>query len=129
MTTLLSTDRNCKHLFDLAIEQMFYIMTNMRSIHSDSRRGLRALLLGFLLVLVVGAVLLLFQEEAASAPGRRDIQSVVVQPGETLWEIADRFAPESADLRVVVREFVKLNGLQSKVLKPGQVLHIPVIRF
>lgn len=100
-------------------------MSNMRSIHSDSRTGLRALFLGLLLVLVVGALLLLLQAEAVSAPMRQEVQSVVVQPGETLWEIADRFAPESADLRVVIRELVTLNGLRSKVLKPGQVLEIP----
>ena len=100
----------------------------MRSIHSDSRRGLRALLLGLLLVLVVGAVLVLLQEEVVSASGQQEVQSVVVQPGESLWEIADRFAPESADLRVVITELVELNGLQTKVLRPGQVLYIPAVR-
>lgn len=101
----------------------------MRSIPSDSRTGLRALLLGLLVVLTVGALLLLFQGEAASTPGQMDMTVVVVQPGDTLWEIADRFAPESADLRVVVRELVTLNGLQSKVLRPGQVLQVPSDRL
>lgn len=108
---------------------MFCMISNMRSIQSNSRTGLRALFLGLLLVLVVGALLLLFQGEAVSAPIQPAATSVVVQPGETLWEIADRFTPESADLRVVVTELVTLNGLQSKVLKPGQVLQIPASRL
>lgn len=101
----------------------------MRSFLSDSRTGLRALLLGLLLVILVGALLLLFQEEAESSTEPRVVTAVVVQPGETLWEIADRFWPESADLRVVVGELVELNGLKSKVLKPGQVLQVPSDRL
>ena len=101
----------------------------MRSFTSDSRTGLRALLLGLLLVLLVGALLLLFGEEAESSMGPPQITAVVVQPGDTLWEIADRFWPESADLRAVVRELVELNRLQSKVLQPGQVLQVPSDRL
>lgn len=101
----------------------------MRSTHSDTRTGLRALLLGLLLVFFIGVLLLFFQEQAVSATGRPQVQSVVVRPGDTLWEIADRFAPESADLRVVVKDLVVFNGLQSKILQPGQVIQVPVNRF
>ena len=78
---------------------MFGIVSNMRSIHTESRTGLRAIVLGLLLVLIIGAFLLLFEEEAVSASGGPQVTSVVVEPGDTLWEIADRVAPESADLR------------------------------
>lgn len=101
----------------------------MRSSNVDERVGLRALLLGLLLVLVVGALLLVLQDEVVSASGPQQIESVVVSPGDTLWEIADRFSPESVDLRVVVSELVELNGLESKVLRPGQVLQVPAARF
>ena len=101
----------------------------MRSFTSDSGTGVRALLLGLLLVCLVGALLLLLGEEAESSTGFQGNTAVVVEPGDTLWEIADRFWPESADLRVVVRELVDLNGLQSKVLKPGQVLQVPSDRL
>lgn len=97
----------------------------MRSIQTDSRTGLRALALGLLLVLIVGGLLLVFGEEAVSAPGQAELTTVVVEPGDTLWEIADRFSPDSADLRVVVGELAALNGLESKALRPGQVLQVP----
>lgn len=97
----------------------------MRTYH---RPALRALLLGLLLVLFVGAFLLLFQSEAVSTTGPAEMRAVVARPGDTLWEIADRFARDSADLRVVVRELVELNGLESKVLRPGQVLQVPLDR-
>lgn len=116
-------------MFDLVVEHVFCIVPNMRSISTDPRAGIRALLLALLLVLVIGALLVVFQKEAVSAPGREEMTTVVVQPGDTLWEIADRFAPESADLRVVISELAALNGLQSKFLKPGQVLQVPVDRL
>lgn len=116
-------------MFELPAEHMFCIVSNMRSTHTESRTGLRAIVLGLLLVLIIGAFLLLFEEEAVSASGGPQVTSVVVEPGDTLWEIADRVAPEGADLRVVIKELVALNELQSKVLKPGQVLQVPSERL
>ncbi len=81
------------------------------------------------MVLIAGALLLTFQEEGVSASEDPEMELVVVTPGDTLWEIADRFSPESADLRVVIAELVSLNGLQSKVLTPGQVLQVPADRL
>ena len=52
------------------------------------------------------------------------VQSVVVQPGDTLWSIAAD-AAGTADVRVVVDRIQELNGLQGTVLMPGQVLELP----
>jgi len=90
------------------------------------RTGLRALALGLWLVLMVSALLWLFQAEVRSLPGPPEVRTVVVQPGDTLWEIADKLAPDTADLRAVVSELVEFNGLASKVLQPGQVLAVPL---
>ena len=97
----------------------------MRSTNTYSGTGRRALLLGLWLVLIVSALLWLFGAEAVSAPAPSDAAAVVVKPGDTLWEIADRWAPPGVDLRVMVRELVEVNELQSKTLQPGQVLQIP----
>jgi LysM domain len=51
-------------------------------------------------------------------------QSVVVQPGDTLWSIADGVAG-TADVRAVVDRIQDLNGLHTTVLIPGQVLELP----
>lgn len=51
--------------------------------------------------------------------------SVVVQPGETLWDIAKRVAPEQ-DPRATVSIIRELNGLGGKAsVKPGQGLVVP----
>lgn len=101
----------------------------MRSATSDPQAGLRALFLGVLVVTVTGALLLVLEEKAVGAVGQQETESVLVAPGDTLWEIADRFSPESVDLREVVQELVQLNRLESKVLRPGQVLQVPTARF
>jgi nucleoid-associated protein YgaU len=52
------------------------------------------------------------------------VQSVVVQPGDTLWSIAGTVAG-TADVREVVGRIQELNDLQGTVLIPGQVLELP----
>jgi nucleoid-associated protein YgaU len=52
------------------------------------------------------------------------VQSVVVQPGDTLWSIAGG-AAGTADIRAVVDKIQELNGLHGTVLMPGQVLRLP----
>jgi nucleoid-associated protein YgaU len=52
------------------------------------------------------------------------VQSVVVQPGDTLWSIAADVAG-TADVREVVDRIQELNGIRNSVLMPGQVLELP----
>ena len=52
------------------------------------------------------------------------VQSVVVQPGDTLWSLAQEAAPEE-DTRAVVDAIVELNGLEDVDLLPGAELLLP----
>lgn len=49
---------------------------------------------------------------------------VVVQPGESLWQIARQVAPQ-ADPRATLTAIRELNGLGSDVVVPGQALVVP----
>lgn len=49
---------------------------------------------------------------------------IVVEPGDTLWGIAERVAPE-ADPRSTVRRLAEANGLASTVLVPGMEIQVP----
>jgi hypothetical protein len=51
---------------------------------------------------------------------------VRVQPGESLWELAGRVAPDS-DAGAVVERIRELNGVEGAV-HPGQPLTVPVQR-
>jgi hypothetical protein len=57
----------------------------------------------------------------AGASDSRNPQVVVVQPGESLWTIAQDVAPQ-ADPRATVVELKRLNGLTSSVVQVGQAL-------
>jgi nucleoid-associated protein YgaU len=52
------------------------------------------------------------------------VQSVVVQPGDTLWSISSKVAG-TADIRAVVQRIQEQNGLHGTDLVPGQVLQLP----
>jgi hypothetical protein len=50
--------------------------------------------------------------------------TVTVQPGESLWAIAEAVAPER-DPRDVVADIIQLNNLEVARVVPGQALFIP----
>ncbi len=50
--------------------------------------------------------------------------AVVVEPGDTLWNIAERHAPD-ADRRSVIAEIRRLNGLDNSTVEVGQELLLP----
>ena len=50
--------------------------------------------------------------------------TVTVQPGESLWAIAEAVAPER-DPRDVVADIMQLNNLEAGRVVPGQALFIP----
>jgi len=64
--------------------------------------------------------------DSGTPPGAvyKDLTSVVVHPGQTLWSIASQAEP-SADPRVVMQEIIDLNALQGSSVEPGQRLWVP----
>ena len=88
------------------------------------RRRVAALFLGMLAVagIVIGLSLL---SSAASEPAVPDRTIVVeVAPGETLWELAERVAPDSPTQQVVDR-IRELNDIRGITVHPGQPLIVP----
>jgi hypothetical protein len=57
-------------------------------------------------------------------PGRAAPDTVVVGAGDTLWGLAERFAPEGTDLRAYVAAIGELNGIEG-ALQPGVRLKLP----
>ncbi len=75
----------------------------------------------FLLSTLFGGVVQAAENETAHF----DFVTVTVLPGDSLWEIADKVAPD-ADPRAVIALVEELNGLdQSQSLQVGQTLLVP----
>ena len=54
----------------------------------------------------------------------RNLRSVMVEPGESLWTIAMQAEP-NADPRGVIQEIIDLNALGGTSVQPGQRLWVP----
>lgn len=54
------------------------------------------------------------------------VETVTVEAGQSLWQLAEEIAPE-ADPRDVIDEVVSFNQLSSVEIQPGQQLDIPTI--
>ncbi|MDP1877387.1 MAG: LysM peptidoglycan-binding domain-containing protein [Actinomycetota bacterium] len=67
-----------------------------------------------------------FTAEASAAFGTTGPATaiVVVQPGETLWQIAQTVAPQ-VDPRETVGTIRELNGLGHEAVQPGQSIVVP----
>ena len=117
-------------------------MTSTRAAHTPlrptsvavpGRAGLRLTTRGYILALLVLVLLL-----AAFAVGRSAssqamerpstpapvLAQVTVQPGDTLWQIARRVAPEK-DPRDVVSQIRRLNHLPTAAVQAGRQLLLP----
>jgi len=79
-------------------------------------------------LIVVVIALLAVRAFASTGTDSVECQQVAVEKGDTLWTIAQRHAAPSQDIRALVHEIRKLNGLESAYIYPGQVLRVPTLK-
>ena len=85
------------------------------------RRRLCAALLGLGLVLTMARAAVAFDGSTLATSGRQPhVQTVVVQPGDTLWSIARELAPADDPRRVVDALVEARNG--ETTLWPGETI-------
>lgn len=91
-----------------------------------TRRG-RLVMLMAVLSPVFGMLMLLGAPAASTDQTRHPVgRSVVVEPGDTLWNIAASVAPDE-DPRDVISQIVDLNSLTDEgSIRVGQPLYVPV---
>lgn len=79
-----------------------------------------------LLVLLLALFLVfLFIGRPAEAEAPQATVEYVVEPGDTLWDIARTNGSAQSDIRVMVGTIQDLNGIPAGLILPGQVLLIP----
>jgi hypothetical protein len=58
---------------------------------------------------------------SSSASPNRATHRIVVHQGDTLWSLAERFAPSGTDPRAYVDEIVALNGLDGGLIEGARI--------
>ena len=101
-------------------------MVNATSVATYQRRRLvvlvaAMLVLGVVIAGVIGTTGTSAQADQAVAGQSVEPRTVVAQPGDTLWAIAQRVAPQ-ANVSELVDELVRLNG---DAIVAGQLVRIP----
>lgn len=97
----------------------------MRSRTRVTRRGRLALVgLVALLLLAVISVGRTGSQAATYVENGPTLQQTTVQPGDTLWTVAQRIAPKN-DPREVVAQLRRINHLSTSSLLVGQQLLLP----
>jgi nucleoid-associated protein YgaU len=90
-----------------------------------TRRGRLAVFVATLAALAGGFTMLGAPAASTDTAYHAAKHRVVVQPGETLWDIAKQVAP-GQDPRTVIDEIVDLNALSSAgEIRAGQPLYVP----
>jgi Tfp pilus assembly protein FimV len=79
------------------------------------------LFLGVVIAGVIGVTGTTAQADQAVAGQSAEPRTVVAQPGDTLWAIAQRVAPQ-ANISDLVDELVRMNG---DAIVAGQLVRIP----
>lgn len=104
--------------------------------HRLTRRGRVVVITGAALSLLAGFAVMLVavaafgaasagaSTESRPSGGEARATTVTVEPGDTLWDIAEQVHPD-IDPRRTVHELVEINQLSDSGLKPGQQLRVP----
>jgi LysM repeat protein len=80
--------------------------------------------LSVLLTTVSIVFLLIGGAAEAGGPPPPTVQ-YVVEPGDTLWEIASGHTGAGEDVRAVIAQIIELSSAEGSTIHPGQVLQIP----
>ena len=93
-----------------------------------TRRGRVLLLLALVAVLYAAFSVGRAHTQAVTTAGQEQapaVQQITVEPGESLWSVARRVAPQN-DPREVMAQIRRLNDLEGTQLQVGQQLLLPV---
>lgn len=90
-----------------------------------TRRGRLLVLFAVLLAVLAMFALVGSPAQSTEVPRHPAAHTVVVQPGQTLWDIASEVAP-GTDPRTVVADIIDLNALSDPgAIRVGQPLYVP----
>lgn len=79
----------------------------------------------FVILVTIVVTSLAFAATVQGADNAESYRTVVVEQGDTLWDIAGEYS-KGRDLRSYIAEVKKINNLQDSVIYAGDILKMPV---
>lgn len=73
---------------------------------------------------LVALVAVVWFAVSAPAPVETEVVTVTVAQGDTLWTLAEQFAPDNQDPRDWIYDVRTLNNLETSALFPGMQLNV-----
>ncbi|MCX7773185.1 MAG: LysM peptidoglycan-binding domain-containing protein [Clostridia bacterium] len=92
-----------------------------RRYHLKNKKRFAALLMLLTLVIMFSGLVV---NAGAAAQGEPPHKTILVEAGDTLWDIASRYA-ENSDPRAYIFELKQLNGIATDNIFIGQQLMLP----
>ena len=77
------------------------------------------------MLMLISITGMLFGDNQAESLTKPVYSEVVIQYGDTLWDLALEFGPADKDIREVVHEICKINDITAESIYPGQPILIP----
>lgn len=99
------------------------ISPGRRSTHL-SRTAKRTMLVLVLLLLTCTGVVSAFASSNDNT-NKKPLETVIVMPGDTLWEIASEHKPQGKDIRKYIDSIRRVNGKHVSSIQAGEVLVLP----
>jgi LysM repeat protein len=75
--------------------------------------------------IALGVGYLIGSVTSASASEGENVSVITVQPGDTLWSLAESVSEPGEDIRETILEIGEINGLTSSSIQAGQRLLLP----
>ena len=126
------SDRDVRHLQVVARESMHWGPVDVAAapgLATNPTRGPSVTLrITVLIAAIVAMVFLFFPAGVQAGSAAPTTISHVVQPGDTLWELAQGITPAGGDVRATVDLIRDANGMTTSLLVIGDLIAIPVLR-
>jgi len=83
----------------------------------------------FLLSVLIAINIFFYNCFVANAEGKMsevEYKPVYIKEGDTLWSISKEYLIDDMDIRQYIDEVIRYNNLESAMIKPGQVILMPI---
>lgn len=91
-----------------------------------NRRRFNIFIISVALIIALITVLFINNNKAYSSTYNNLYKEVVVNKGDTLWNIALRNIPDNYDIRKMVYEIREFNNMDNANIYPGDTIKIPI---